>query len=571
MKKKAAVMLAAVLSICCLGGCGDSESREEVSVSVQESTGAAEETNQSESSEEEQQTRSDAAILVVSFGTSYNDSRDITIGAIEEAIAEAYPEYEVRRAFTSQIIIDKLKDRDGLEIDNVGEALDRAAADGITELVVQPTHLMNGYEYTDLAEELTDYLDKFDKIILGEPLLTSDEDFDAVIKAITERTASYDDGETAVCFMGHGTEAASNVVYAKLQDKLTEGGYENYYIGTVEAEPSLDDVIETLKAKGCYTKVVLEPLMVVAGDHANNDMAGDEEDSWKVVLEQEGFEVECILEGLGQLPAIQDIYVNHVRTAIETGTAFSGVEKRESGDSVESLADGTYSIEVESSSSMFKIVAAELTVADGNMTAVITLSGTGYSMLYMGTSEEAATAEEADFIPYVENEEGAYTYAIPVEALDQPIDCAAFSSNKEEWYDRQITFLSATAYGSADGETFTDTEEASEVKAQEGVYTIDVTLDGGSGKASVLSPATLTVTGEGMTARIEWSSSNYDYMLVDGEKYLPVNTEGNSVFEIPVAALDEELAVIGDTVAMSTPHEVEYTIIFHSDTMKAAE
>lgn len=575
MKKRVALMLAAALSICCLGGCGDSQPDEQqVSVSAQESTGE----ESREESTEEQQTRSDAAILVVSFGTSYNDSRDITIGAIEEAIAEACPEYEVRRAFTSQIIIDKLKERDGLEIDNVGEALDRAVADGIRELLVQPTHLMNGYEYTDLAVELTGYLDKFDRVVLGQPLLTSDEDFDGVIKAITGRTASYDDGETAICFMGHGTEADSNGVYARLQEKLTEGGYENYYIGTVEAEPSLEDVIAALEAKGGYKKVVLEPLMVVAGDHANNDMAGDEEDSWKTVLEQEGYEVECILEGLGQLSAIQELYVEHIKAAIE-GEAFAGMERSEAGASVESLGDGTYSIEVESSSSMFKVVKAELTVAEGKMTAVITLSGTGYSMLYMGTAEDAASAEETDFIAFEEDAEGAYTYTIPVEALDTPIDCAAFSSKKEEWYDRQLTFLSATASdgenavqgGEASGETEDSGEAGLSGAAATGTYTVELTFDGGSGKAYVVSPATLTVTEEGMTARIQWSSPNYDYMLVDGEKYLPVNTEGNSVFEIPVAALDTELTVIGDTVAMSTPHEVEYTLTFHSDTMQTAE
>lgn len=258
------------------------------------------------------------AILVVSFGTSYNDSREITIGAIEDAIEKAFPDYEVRRAFTSQIIIDKLKERDGLEIDNVEEALDRAVADGITTLVVQPTHLMDGYEYTDLADALKDYEDKFDKVVLAEPLLTSDGDFDAVIKAITEKTASYDDGETAICFMGHGTEAASNDVYAKLQEKITAAGYENYYIGTVEATPSLDDVLEALNSRGIYKKVILEPLMVVAGDHANNDMAGDEEDSWKTVIEGEGYEVECLIEGLGQIPAIQDIYVSHTQAAIDS-------------------------------------------------------------------------------------------------------------------------------------------------------------------------------------------------------------------------------------------------------------
>ncbi len=264
-----------------------------------------------------EETKADKVIMVVSFGTSYNDSREATIGAIETAIADAYPEYEVRRAFTSQIIIDKLKERDGLEIDNVEEALDRAAADGVKTLVVQPTHLMNGYEYTDLADALKDYEDKFEQVVLAEPLLTSDEDFEAVAKAIAEETASYDDGQTAICFMGHGTEADSNGIYAKLQEKLTAGGYENYYIGTVEAEPSLEDLMEALAAKGAYTKVVLEPLMVVAGDHANNDMAGDEEDSWKSQFEAADYEVECILKGLGELPAIREIYAAHTQAAID--------------------------------------------------------------------------------------------------------------------------------------------------------------------------------------------------------------------------------------------------------------
>lgn len=258
------------------------------------------------------------AIMVVSFGTSYNDSRDITIGAIEEAIAEAFPDYEVRRAFTSQIIIDKLKERDGLEIDNVEEALDRAVADGVKVLVVQPTHLMDGYEYNDLADALEDYADKFDKVVLGAPLLTDDGDFEAVAKAIAEETASYDDGETAICFMGHGTEAASNQVYPVMQDKLSALGYENYYIGTVEAEPDLEDVIAAVNGSGKYKKVVLAPLMVVAGDHANNDMAGDEEDSWKTQFANENYEVECLLQGLGQYEAIRQVYVAHTQAAIDS-------------------------------------------------------------------------------------------------------------------------------------------------------------------------------------------------------------------------------------------------------------
>lgn len=257
------------------------------------------------------------AILVVSFGTSYNDSRDITIGAVESAIEEAFPDYDVRRAFTSQIIIDKLEERDGLEIDNVTEALDRAVEDGVSTLIVQPTHLMDGYEYNDLVDEVAAYADQFEQVVIGEPLLTREEDFKNVAKAITDATAEYDDATTAICFMGHGTEADSNEVYAKLQDVLTEEGFENYYIGTVEATPSLEDVLELVN-EGDYTKVVLEPLMVVAGDHANNDMAGDEEGSWKTEFEAAGYEVECLVKGLGEMDAICQMYVEHTQAAIDS-------------------------------------------------------------------------------------------------------------------------------------------------------------------------------------------------------------------------------------------------------------
>ncbi len=259
----------------------------------------------------------DTELLVVSFGTSYNDNRRETIGAIEKAMQTAFPDYSVRRGFTSQIIIDHVNKRDGEKIDNVTEALDRAVSNGVKNLVVQPTHLMNGLEYTDLKNELAGYSDSFEKIALGEPLLTSDDDFQKVMNAIVDATKEYDDGETAICFMGHGTEADSNAVYTKMQETLTAAGHTNYFVGTVEATPSLDDVIAAVKESGCK-KVVLRPLMIVAGDHANNDMAGDEDGSWKTEFEKAGFEVTTVVEGLGGLTDIQNLFVAHAQAAADS-------------------------------------------------------------------------------------------------------------------------------------------------------------------------------------------------------------------------------------------------------------
>ncbi|MBR0463620.1 MAG: sirohydrochlorin cobaltochelatase [Clostridia bacterium] len=257
----------------------------------------------------------DKELLVVSFGTSFNDSRRLTIGGIEAAIDEAVEDYSVRRAFTAQIIIDHVEKRDGIHIDNVTEALDRAVVNGVKVLVVQPTHLMHGYEYDDVVAELAGYADAFEQIVVSEPLLTSEEDFDRVADIMIDLLKDYDDGKTAIVYMGHGTEHEYNKIYAQMQDVLTSKGAENYYIGTVEAAPSIDDVLEAIKDKG-YTRVVLRDMVVVCGDHANNDMAGDEEDSWKSIFTAAGFEVECVMEGLGQVPEIQQIYVEHAQNAI---------------------------------------------------------------------------------------------------------------------------------------------------------------------------------------------------------------------------------------------------------------
>ncbi|MCI5499131.1 MAG: sirohydrochlorin cobaltochelatase [Clostridiales bacterium] len=319
MKKLLALLLSATLLLTLLAACGAPSEGEQTDPEPTQTT-EAEEPDTGDASKDDPRNQDEigeSELLVVSFGTSYNDSRRLTIGAIEGALEKAFPGYAVRRGFTSQIIIDHVKDRDGVTIDNVGQALDRAVANGVKTLVVQPTHLMNGLEYTDLVNELAQYSDAFEKVAVGQPLLTSDEDFQAVMTAITEATKEYDDGKTAICFMGHGTEADSNAVYAKMQTTLTEAGYANYYVGTVEATPSLDDVLAAVQ-KGEYERVVLMPLMIVAGDHANNDMAGEEEDSWKSTFEKAGYQVECVLKGLGELEAIQQIFVEHAQAAMDT-------------------------------------------------------------------------------------------------------------------------------------------------------------------------------------------------------------------------------------------------------------
>ena len=328
----AGALCAALLAGCSGGGPSQTETAQEQEMTEQ--TGGQEETAEEETMSQEttkqeknydtgdisldnprnQDGIGETELLVVSFGTSYNDTRRLTIGAIEDSLEQAFPDYGVRRAFTSQMIINRMKERDGIEIDNVTQALERAADNGVQTLIIQPTHLMNGLEYQDLADEADKYRDAFPRMALGEPLLTSEEDYQKVMEAVAEATEEYDDGETAVCLMGHGTEAESNAVYTKLQETFKDAGYDNYFVGTVEAQPGLEDVLNAVQ-EGEYRRVVLRPLMIVAGDHANNDMAGDEEGSWKYAFETAGYEVETVLEGLGQLPAIQELFADHVRAA----------------------------------------------------------------------------------------------------------------------------------------------------------------------------------------------------------------------------------------------------------------
>ena len=275
-------------------------------------------------------------LLVVSFGTSFNDSRVADIKGIEDALQEANPDWSVRRAFTAQIIINHIQARDGEKIDNMDQALERAVANGVKNLVVQPTHLMHGAEYDEMCEAIEAYRDKFESVSIAEPMLGEvgsdatviNADKEAVAKAITaaavadagfESLDAAKDAGTAFVFMGHGTAHVAKVTYSQMSTQMQTLGYENVFIGTVEGEPeetSCEAVIEAVKAAG-YTNVVLRPLMVVAGDHANNDMAGSEDDSWKTMFEAAGFTVDCQIAGLGEIAAVQALYVAHTNAAID--------------------------------------------------------------------------------------------------------------------------------------------------------------------------------------------------------------------------------------------------------------
>ena len=275
-------------------------------------------------------------LLVVSFGTSFNDSRVADIKSIEDALQAANPDWSVRRAFTAQIIINHIQARDGEKIDNMEQALERAVANGVKQLVVQPTHLMHGAEYDEMCAAIDKVRDKFESVEIAEPMLGEvgsdaaviNTDKEAVAKAVVaaalsesgyESTAAAKEAGVAYVLMGHGTAHVAKVTYSQMATQMDKLGYENVFIGTVEGEPedtSCEAVIAAVKEAG-YTTVVLRPLMVVAGDHANNDMAGADEDSWKTMFEAAGLTVNCQISGLGRIDAIHALYVAHTKAAID--------------------------------------------------------------------------------------------------------------------------------------------------------------------------------------------------------------------------------------------------------------
>ena len=407
-------------------------------------------------------------ILVVSFGTSFNDSRVADIGGVEKAIQEANPDWSVRRAFTAQIIINHVQARDNEKIDNVDQALQRAVDNGVKNLVIQPTHLMHGAEYDELVGELEAYKDKFEKVVVAEPLLgevgADATEINADKKAVAEditaeavKTAGYDslddakEDSTAFVFMGHGTSHTAKVSYSQMSAQMQQLGYDNVFIGTVEGEPeetACENVINAVKEAG-YKKVILRPLMVVAGDHANNDMAGDDDDSWKSQFTASGnFDnIDTQIAGLGEIEAIQKIYVEHTKNAIKS---LGKVSKSASASASDALADGTYAAKFNTDSGMFHVNEANdgcgtLTVKDGKMTIHISLVSKKIINLFVGTAADAAKdgakllEPTTDTVKYSDGTtEEVYGFDVPVEALDQEFDLAILGT-KGTWYDHKVS------------------------------------------------------------------------------------------------------------------------------------
>ena len=409
-------------------------------------------------------------ILVVSFGTSFNDSRVEDISGIEKAIEKANPDWSVRRAFTAQIIINHIQARDGEKIDNMDQALERAVENGVKNLLIQPTHLMHGAEYDELTDALKSYEDKFENVAIAEPLLGEvgkdasviNEDKKAVAEAITRealRLADYDSLEdakkdkTAFVFMGHGTSHSAKISYSQMASQVKELKYDNVFIGTVEGEPEETDcenVIKAVKDAG-YEKVVLRPLMVVAGDHANNDMAGDDDDSWKSEFESAGLEVTCQIEGLGRIEDVKKLYLSHTEAALKE---FKAEEKKQDGKKAAgALKDGEYQVKFKTDSPMFKVNETlddmgTLTVKDGKMTVHISLQSDKIVNLFPGTAAEAQKDGAKLLEPTkdkVEYEDGTSEtvngFDVPVPVLDEEFDLALIGK-KGKWYDHKVTVSS---------------------------------------------------------------------------------------------------------------------------------
>ena len=407
-------------------------------------------------------------LLVVSFGTSFNDSRAEDIGGIEAALEKAFPEWAVRRAFTAQIIINHVQARDGEFIDNMDQALERAVANGVKNLVIQPTHLMHGAEYDELVEAVTKYADKFAAITVAEPLLGQvgadaaevNTDKQTVAKAVVDAAVKAAEAEslealekdgTAIVLMGHGTAHLAKVTYSQMQTMMRELGYKNVFIGTVEGEPeetACEEVIKAVHEAG-YTKVILRPLMVVAGDHANNDMADPEdEESWLSQFTASGkFEkIDCQIAGLGRIPEVQALYVAHTKAVIDE----KGLQVEAVAAPAAALADGVYKATFKTDSSMFKMNEVckgqgTLTVKDGQMTIHITLTSKSYVNLFLGIAEDAQkegavllqpTIDTVDYKDGTAPEE-VYGFDVPVPVIGEEFDLATLGS-KGKWYDHKV-------------------------------------------------------------------------------------------------------------------------------------
>ena len=401
-------------------------------------------------------------LLVVSFGTSFNDSRAKDIGGIEKALEAAFPDWSVRRAFTAQIIINHVQARDGEFIDNMDQALERAVANGVKNLLVQPTHLMHGAEYDELTDALKGYADKMN-IVVAEPLLGQvgkdaaeiNTDKETVAKAVVAeavKAAGFESLEAAekdgaaFVLMGHGTAHLAKVTYSQMQTQMNELGYRNVFIGTVEGEPeetACENIIKAVHEAG-YTKVILRPLMVVAGDHANNDMADPEDDeSWVSQFTASGFfeTIDCQISGMGSIAEVQAIYVAHAQAAMDE----KGL-KAEAVASAAALSDGTYKVTFKTDSGMFKSHKNQgvLTVKDGQMTLHFSLESKNILNLYRGLAEDAVKEGAVLLQPTLDKvtfddglTEEVYGFDVPVPIIGEEFDLALVGK-KGTWYDHKV-------------------------------------------------------------------------------------------------------------------------------------